>query len=47
VIWSILSLGIWLGIWGILWSMWDRRAFAPAVLMAIGIVSAVAVEVMS
>ena len=47
MIWSILSIGIWLGIWGIFWSMWDRRAFAPAVLMAIGLISAVLVEVIS
>lgn len=41
--WTILSIGIW----GILWSMWDRRAFAPAVLMAVGFVSAVIIEVMT
>ena len=47
MIWSILSIGIWLGLWGIAWARWDNRAFAPAVLMAIGIVSGVIVEIMS
>jgi len=47
MIWVILSIGIWLGIWGILWRMWDRRAFAPAVLMAIGIICGFIVEMMT
>ena len=46
-LYPILSIGIWLGLWGIAWARWDNRAFAPAVLMAIGIVCAVIVEVMT
>jgi hypothetical protein len=47
MIWAILSIGVMLGIIGFFWRLWDNRAMASGVLMAIGIVSAVILEILS
>jgi len=46
-LWAILSIGILLGIIGFFWRFWNNRSGVAFVLMAIGIVSASIVEILS